>query len=58
MLPALGECRDKQQLCPGGRRDMLRLVLRAMKVESLIVPTGKRRGANWIGLDQGSPTRE
>jgi len=58
MLPALGEYRDKQQLCPGDRRDMLRLALRTMKAESSIVPEAKRRGDSWIGLDQGPPTRE
>ncbi|MDO8369577.1 MAG: Fic family protein [Candidatus Nitrotoga sp.] len=31
--------------CPGVSRDMVRLVLRAMKAEGLIAPTGKGRGA-------------
>jgi hypothetical protein len=29
---------------------MVRLVLRTMKAEGLIAPTGKGRGAKWIGL--------
>jgi Fic family protein len=33
--------------CPGISRDMVRLVLRAMKTEGLIAPTGKGRGAKW-----------
>ena len=34
--------------CPGVSRDMVRLVLRAMKAEGLIAPTGKGRGAKWV----------
>ncbi len=34
--------------CPGVSRDMVRLVLRAMKTEGLIASTGKGRGAKWI----------
>lgn len=37
-----------EQACPGMSRDMARLVLRAMKAEGLIAPTGKGRGAKWI----------
>lgn len=33
--------------CPGVSRDTVRLVLRAMKTEGLISPTGKGRGAKW-----------
>jgi Fic family protein len=39
---------DIEQACPGVSRDMVRLVLRAMKAEGLIVPTGKGRGAKWV----------
>ena len=33
--------------CPGISRDMVRVVLRAMKAEGLITPTGKGRAAKW-----------
>ncbi len=33
--------------CPGISRDMVRVVLRAMKADGLIAPTGKGRGAKW-----------
>jgi hypothetical protein len=36
-----------EQACTGVSRDMVRLVLRAMKSEGLIEPTGKGRGAKW-----------
>ena len=36
-----------EQACPGISRDMVRVVLRAMKAEGVIVPTGKGRGAKW-----------
>ncbi len=39
---------DVEQACPGISRDTVRLVLRAMKAEGLIAPTGKGRGAKWI----------
>ena len=39
-----------EEACPGVSRDMVRLVLRAMKTEGLIARTGKGRGAKWIGL--------
>jgi Fic family protein len=45
-----------EESCPGISRDMVRLVLRAMKVEGLIEPTGKGRSAKWVKLtsnDQG-----
>lgn len=38
---------DIEQACPGVSRDMVRLVLRAMKAEGLITPTGKGRAAKW-----------
>jgi Fic family protein len=41
---------DIEQACPGISRDMVRLVLRSMKAEGLIAPTGKGRGAKWIGV--------
>lgn len=34
--------------CPGIGRDMVRLVLRTMKGEGLIEPTGKGRSARWV----------
>jgi hypothetical protein len=37
-----------EEACPGVSRDMVRLVLRAMKSEGLIASTGKGRGAKWI----------
>ena len=40
-----------EQACPGVSRDMVRLVLRAMKAEGLIAPTGKGRGAKWTRLE-------
>jgi Fic family protein len=40
-----------EDACPGVSRDMVRLVLRAMKGEGLITPTGKGRGAKWIKVD-------
>lgn len=36
--------------CPGVSRDMVRVVLRQMKDEGLIAPTGKGRGAKWVLL--------
>jgi Fic family protein len=39
-----------EEACPGVSRDMVRLVLRAMKGEGLIAPTGKGRGAKWIQI--------
>jgi hypothetical protein len=33
--------------CPSVSRDMVRVVLRAMNAEGLIVPTGKGRAAKW-----------
>lgn len=39
-----------EEACPGVSRDMVRLVLRTMKTEGLIAPTGKGRGAKWVSL--------
>ena len=39
-----------EEACPGVSRDMVRVVLRAMKGEGLIAPTGKGRGAKWMKL--------
>jgi len=39
-----------EEACPGVSRDMVRLVLRAMKAEGLIASTGKGRGAKWVNL--------
>lgn len=36
-----------EDACPGISRDMVRVVLRAMKTEGFIVSTGKGRGAKW-----------
>ena len=47
-----------EEACPGVSRDMVRLVLRAMKTEGLIAPTGKGRGAKWISLTQQLPSQE
>lgn len=44
--------------CPAVSRDMVRLVLRAMKAEGLIASTGKGRGAKWINLANSEATRE
>lgn len=40
------------EACPDVSRDMVRLVLRTMKSEGLIEPTGKGRGAKWLRADQ------
>ena len=42
--------------CPGVSRDMVRVVLRAMKSEGLIASTGKGRGAKWVCLSQRMPS--
>jgi Fic family protein len=36
-----------EEACPGISRDMVRVILRAMKAEGLIEPTGKGRAAKW-----------
>lgn len=45
---------DIENACPGISRDMVRLVLRAMKAEGVISPMGKGRGAKWQRIAQGS----
>lgn len=42
---------DIEEACPGISRDMVRVVLRAMKAEGIIAPTGKGRGAKWLLVD-------
>jgi Fic family protein len=44
--------------CLGVSRDLVRLILRAMKTEGLIAPTGKGRGARWIGIQQRPPAQQ
>jgi DNA-binding HxlR family transcriptional regulator len=43
-----------EEACPGISRDMVRVILRAMKAEGLIQPTGKGRAAKWVQKQQGS----
>jgi CRP-like cAMP-binding protein len=43
-----------EEACPGISRDMVRVILRAMKAEGLIQPTGKGRTAKWVQIQQGS----
>lgn len=38
---------DIEESCPGVSRDTVRLILRSMKTEGLIVPTGRGRSAKW-----------
>lgn len=38
---------ETEEACPGISRDMVRVVLRAMKAEGLITLTGKGRAAKW-----------
>ncbi|MRT01416.1 cell filamentation protein Fic [Ralstonia pickettii] len=45
---------EVEEACPGISRDMVRVVLRAMKAEGMIAPNGKGRAAKWIKLDRGS----
>lgn len=44
---------DIEADCPGISRDMIRLVLRQLRDEGLIVARGKGRSAKWIRRDQG-----
>lgn len=44
-----------EEACPGVSRDMVRVVLRAMKAEGLIAPTGKGRGAKWSRVQAEGP---
>jgi Fic family protein len=46
-----------EEACPGVSRDMVRVVLRTMKAEGLIAPTGKGRGAKWINCTQQANQR-
>ena len=39
---------DIERACPGVSRDTVRLVLRALKAEGRIAPTGKGRAAKWV----------
>lgn len=41
-----------EEACPGISRDMVRVILRAMKAEGVIAPTGKGRGAKWEQIRQ------
>ena len=43
-----------EEACPGVSRDMVRVVLRTMKSEGLITPTGKGRGARWVSATQNA----
>jgi hypothetical protein len=36
-----------EEACPGISRDMVRVILRAMKTEGVIAPTGNGRSAKW-----------
>lgn len=47
-----------EEACPGVSRDMVRLVLRAMKTEGLIAPIGKGRSAKWVGIHQRPQEQE
>ena len=43
-----------EEACPGISRDMVRLILRTMKTEGLIAPTGKGRSAKWIQIQKSA----
>lgn len=45
---------ELEESCPGISRDMVRLVLRAMKAEGVIASTGKGRGAKWVRVTNDS----
>ena len=47
---------DIENDCPGVSRDMVRLVLRAMKEEGIIVSMGKGRSAKWRRIEGGTVT--
>lgn len=49
---------ELEDACPGVSRDMVRLVLRAMKAEGLIESTGKGRGAKWVRSVHGKEKGE
>ena len=40
-----------EEACPGISRDMVRVILRALKAEGVIAPTGKGRGAKWTKVE-------
>ncbi len=42
---------DIEEACPGISRDTVRMILRAMKAEGVIEPTGKGRGAKWVHVN-------
>ncbi len=42
-----------EEACPGISRDMVRVILRAMKAEGVIAPNGKGRSAKWVKLEPG-----
>ena len=44
---------DIENACPGISRDMVRVILRAMKAEGVIMPMGKGRSAKWQRLTSG-----
>lgn len=46
---------EVEESCPGISRDMVRLVLRAMKTEGTIKPLGKGRSARWARLAAHDP---
>lgn len=48
---------DIEDACPGVSRDMVRLVLRAMKAEGIIAPMGKGRSARWERLPTWLPSK-
>lgn len=42
-----------EEACPGVSRDTVRVILRTMKAEGVIAPTGKGRGAKWVQVTPG-----
>lgn len=42
-----------EEACPGVSRDTVRVILRTMKTEGVIAPTGKGRGAKWVQVTPG-----
>ncbi len=52
MITILFSISEIEEACPSVSRDMVRLVLRAMKSEGLIESTGKGRGAKWLRINQ------
>ncbi|MFZ5723349.1 MAG: Fic family protein [Pseudomonadota bacterium] len=43
---------DIEAACPGVSRDTVRLVLRGLKAEGVIAPSGKGRGATWVVMGE------